>query len=173
MEQEIFNENGLGNLDKKELMASIQGRCANQIKYNWLFTVLWVVVFLIIAASALGRNWKEWISVFTPLAVGLLCLFNALWYGKMSRCGDAKQLLSVFRKGYIWSCVVVGIAAAFIGYTLAFLTDNDLNERFGTVVFAAIIALFILAAFITLSTEFRVKSIKKNGINNLRKLEGI
>lgn len=170
MEQEIFNENGL---DKKELIASIQGRCAKQTKYNWLFTVLWIVVFLIIAASAFGRNWKEWICVFTPLAVGLLCLFNALWYGKMSRCGDAKQLLSVFRKGYIWSCVVVGIAAAFIGYTLAFLIDNNLNEMFGTVVFAAIIALFILAVLITCSTEYRVKSIKKNGINILRELEGI
>ena len=170
MEQEKFNEKCL---DKKELVASIQGRCAKQTKYNWLFTDLWVVVFLIIAASALGRNWKEWICVFTPLAVGLLCLFNALWYGKMSRCGDAKQLLSLFRKGYIWSCVVVGLAAAFIGYTLAFLTDNDLSERFGTVVFAAVIVLFILATFITLSTEFRVKSIKKNGINDLRELEGI
>ena len=173
MEQENFNENGLSKLDKKELVASIQGRCAKQSKYNWLFTVLWMAAFLMIAASAFRCNWNEWICVFLPLAVGLLCLFNALWYGKMSRCGDAKQLLSVFRKGYIWSCVVVGIAAAFIGYTLAFLTDNDLSERFGTAVFAAIIALFILAAFITLSTEFRVKSIKKNGINDLRDLEGI
>lgn len=170
MEQEIFNENGLG---KKELMASIQGRCAKQTKYNWLFTVLWVVVFLIIAASSLGRNWKEWICAFTPLAVGLLCLFNALWYGKMSRCGDAKQLLGVFRKGYIWSCMVVGIAAAFLGYTLAFLTGNDLSERISAVMFAAVIVLFILAALITLSTEFRVKSLKKNGINDLRELEGI
>ena len=67
MEQENYYENGLGNLDKKELMASIHGRLAKQIKYNRFYAVFWLAVFLLVAAMAFYGNvkYKDWICIFS------------------------------------------------------------------------------------------------------------
>lgn len=174
MEQENFNENSLGNLDKKELMTSIQGRLAKQIKYNRFYAVFWLAVFLAVAVMAFNGNvkYKDWIYVFLPLAVGLECLFMVLWYGKMTRCGDAKQLLKLFNKGAIWNYVIGGLAAGLLGYTLGFYI-YDLGEWFSGILYGVAIVLFVFAAFIVISSEYRIRSLKNNEIKDLRELEAI
>lgn len=174
MEQENFNENSLGNLDKKELMASIQGRLAKQIKYNRFYAVLWLVVFLMVAAGAFYGNvkYKDWICVFLPLAVGLECLFMVLWYGKMTRCSDTKQLLKLFKKGVMWNYVIGGLAAGLLGYTLGFYI-YDLGKCFSGILYGVAIVLFVFAAFIVISSEIRIRSLKNNEIKDLRELEAI
>ena len=174
MEQENYYENGLGNLDKKELMAGIQGRLAKQIKYNRFYAVFWLAVFLLVAAMAFYGNvkYKDWICIFLPLALGLECLFNVLWYGKMTRCGDAKQLLKLFKKGVMWYYLIGGLAAAFLGYTLGFYIYS-LGEWFSGILYGVAIVLFVFAAFIVTTSEIRIRSLKNNEIKDLRELEAI
>ena len=174
MEQENYYENGLGNLDKKELMASIQGRLAKQIKYNRFYAVFWLAVFLLVAAMAFYGNvkYKDWICIFLPLTLGFECLFNVLWYGKMTRCGDAKQLLKLFKKGAMWHYLIGGLAAAFLGYTLGFYIYS-LGEWFSGILYGVAVVLFIFAAFIVTTSEIRIRSLKNNEIKDLRELEAI
>ena len=170
MEQEVLNENGFDNLSREELMTNIQDHCAKQAKCNRVLAILWLAALPFASAWAFNsfRGFSEkWFFVLLPLTVGIMCLYNVLWYGKMSKCGDSKQLLRLFSKGSIWFNVVSAIPSFLLGFASGWLCAG-LKERHSVPLYAAVISIIALAAFTIILSSSKKRSIKNNLIEDLR-----
>jgi len=171
MEQEYFNENGMDVLDKDKLMADGHDRCVKQVKCDRIMASLWLAITPLVAVLGFwGTTGKDWICALTPLGMGIICLFDLLWYGKMSKCDDDKQLLSLFKKGNRWYNVVTALPCAFLGYTLGAQLWGDICERYGVNMYVAAIILLGLAILTVIFSATKKTAFKNNVVDGLREL---
>lgn len=174
MEQEYYYENGMDVLDKDKLMAEGHDRCIKQVKYDRILAILWLIITPLVDVWVFrGVIWKDWICALTPLGMGIICLFDLFWYGKMSKCDDDKQLLSLFKKGNRWYNVVTALPCALFGFTLGAQLWGDICERYGIGLYVAAIILLGFAIFTILFSAVKRKAFKGNVIDGLRELNDI
>ena len=94
-----------------------------------------------------------------------------LWYGKMSRCDDAKTLVDLYDKGYKWGKIAAVVALVFVAFFMYELITNTDIENMGVVLFVTLIVLLSAFAFFMVNFVFVKHSIIKNkAIERLREL---
>ena len=171
MEHVRLNMDELEQYSKEELLERMKARYAHHSKACRVHAIAWMVFLLLLIVLYFTDHLTDWVLVIVPLLVGGSNLSDMLWYGKMSRCEDAKTLVELYDKGYKWGKVAAVLALVLVAFFLYKLVTDTIIENMGVVMFVTLIVLLSAFAFFMVNfVLFRHSIIKNKAIERLREL---
>lgn len=171
MDNARLNMDELEHYSKEELLQRMKARYAHHAKTCKVHVVVWMAFLFLLVVLFFTGHLTDWELMFVPLMVAGSNFSDMLWYGKMSRCDDAKTLVDLYDKGYKWGKVAALLALVFVAFFLYELVVNTLIENMGMVMFVTLIVLLSAFAFFVVNFVFFKHSIIKNkAIERLREL---
>lgn len=171
MEQAKLNMDELEHYSKEELLQRMKARYAHYAKTCKVHAVVWLAFLLLLVVLYFTKHLADWELMFVPLLVAGSNFSDMLWYGKMSRCDDAKTLVDLYDKGYKWGKIAAVVALVFVAFFMYELITNTDIENMGVVLFVTLIVLLSAFAFFMVNFVFVKHSIIKNkAIERLREL---
>jgi hypothetical protein len=169
MEQLRMDE--VDQFSKEELLQRMKARYAKHSKSCRLHAFMWMAFLLILIVLYLVGYLKNWPLVIVPLLIAGSNFSDMLWFGKMSKCDDAKSLVDLYDKGYQWGKVAAVLAMVIVAFFIYELIVNADVENMGLVSFVIMIVLLAAVALFLINFVFFKHSIFKNrAINRLREL---
>ena len=167
MEQE--EKNRIERFSKDELVEYMRARYARHARTCRTHAVLWTVMMLLLIVLCFAGLLTYWGLVIVPLLVAGSNISDMLWYGKMSNCGDARQLVALYDKGYKWGKVAAVLALVFVAFFMYQLIADTVIENMSAVMFVTLIVLLSAFALFLINFVFFKHSIFKNkAIERLR-----
>ena len=158
-------------LGKDELLQRMRVRYAKHAKSCRLHAIGWLVFLLLLIVLYFTGHLTDWVLVVVPLLVAGSNFSDMRWYGKMSRCEDAKTLVELYDKGYRSGKVAAVLALIFVAFFMYELIANTDIENMGVVMFVTMIVLLAAFALFLVNFVFFKHSIFKNrAIERLREL---
>lgn len=174
MEQARLNMDDLDRYSKNELLHSMKARYAKHSKSCRNHAVLWMAFLLLLIVLYFTGHLTNWVLVIVPLLVAGSNFSDMLWFGKMSKCDDAKSLVDLYDKGYKSGKVAAVLALVFVAFFMYELIANTDIENMGAVLFVTLIVLLAAFALFLINFVFFKHSIIKNrAIERLRELSTI
>ena len=161
----------IDQLGKDELLQRMRARYAKHAKSCRIHAMAWLAFLLLLIVLFFAGHLTNRILVVVPLLVAGSNFFDMRWYGKMSRCGDAKSLVELYDKGYRSGKVAAVLALVFAAFFMYHLISNAVIENMGVVMFVTMIILLAAFALFLINFFFFKHSIFKNkAIERLREL---
>ena len=171
MENVRLNMDELGHYSKEELLQRMKARYAHYAKTCRVHAVVWLAFLLLLVVLYFTKHLTDWELMFVPLLVAGSNVSDMLWFGKMSRCDDAKTLVDLYDKGYKWGKVAAVVALVIVAFFMYELITNTIIENMGVIMFVTMIVLLSAFAFFMVNFVFFKHSIIKNkAIERLREL---
>ena len=158
-------------LSKEDLLQRMRARYAKHSKSCRLHALGWLALLLLLIVLYFTGHMTEWVLVIVPLLVAGSNYSDMRWYGKMSRCEDAKSLVELYDKGYRSGKIAAVLALIFVAFFMYRLIANTDIENMGVVMFVTMIVLLAAFALFLINFVFFKHSIFKNkAIERLREL---
>ena len=171
MENVRLNMDELGHYSKEELLQRMKARYAHHAKTCRVHAVVWLAFLLLLVVLYFTKHLTDWELMFVPLLVAGSNVSDMLWFGKMSRCDDAKTLVDLYDMGYKWGKVAAVVALVIVAFFMYELITNTIIENMGVIMFVTMIVLLSAFAFFMVNFVFFKHSIIKNkAIERLREL---
>lgn len=171
MEQERLRMEDIDKLSKDELLQRMRARYAKHAKSCRIHAVGWLAFLLLLIVLFFTGHLTNWVLVVVPLLVAGSNFSDMRWYGKMSRCEDAKSLVELYDKGYRSGKIAAVLALVFVAFFMYRLIANTDIENMGVVMFVTMIVLLAAFALFLINFVFFKHSIFKNkAIERLREL---
>ena len=114
MDNARLNMDELEHYSKEELLQRMKARYAHHAKTCKVHVVVWMTFLFLLVVLFFTGHLTDWELMFVPLMVAGSNFSDMLWYGKMSRCDDAKTLVDLYDKGYKWGKVAAVLALVFV-----------------------------------------------------------
>lgn len=174
MEQERLRIDEIDQLSKDELLQRMKARYAKHAKSCRIHAIVWLSFLFLLIVLFFAGHLTNRILVVVPLLVAGSNLSDMLWYGKMSRCGDAKSLVELYDKGYRSGKVAAVLALVLAAFFIYQLISDAVIENMGVIMFMTMIILLAAFALFLINFFFFKHSIFKNkAIERLRELSDI